>query len=83
MFSSLLEYRYLIPLTLLIGLSPFYPVPHLVEKLQMLKAGTLQRPLDMFDLVWHAWPLALLGVRIGRDIGRRLTKGRQIDRTGA
>lgn len=77
MFSTLLEYRYLIPLTLLIGLSPFYPVPHLVEKLQMLNAGTLQRPLDIFDLVWHAWPLALLGGRLGRDIGQRLISKRQ------
>jgi hypothetical protein len=77
MFSTLLEYRYLIPLALVIGLSPFYPVPHLVEKLQMLRAGTLQRPLDIFDLVWHAWPLVLLGGRLGVDIGQRLISKQQ------
>jgi hypothetical protein len=32
---------------LVIGLSPFFPEPHLWEKLKMLKAGTLTRPLDI------------------------------------
>lgn len=72
-----LEYRYLIPMALLIGLAPFYPIPHLAEKLKMLVGGTLTRPLDIFDLFWHAWPLALLGVRVGRDVGRRFSSFRQ------
>lgn len=42
-----------------LGLAPFHP-PHIVEKLQMLAAGTLVRPLDWFDLVLHASPWALL-----------------------
>lgn len=69
MFSMLFDYRYLIPLALLIGLAPFYPVPHLVEKLKMLADGTLRRPLDVFDLFWHVWPLVFLGIRVGRDLG--------------
>lgn len=64
--KSLLEYRILIPLVLLVGLAPFYPQPHLVEKLRMLLAGTLKRPIDIFDLFWHAWPFALLGYRLAR-----------------
>lgn len=71
-----LEYRYLIPMALLIGLAPFYPIPHLAEKLKMLAGGTLTRPLDIFDLFWHAWPLALLEVRVGRDLGKRFSGSR-------
>ncbi len=68
-----LDYRVLVPLALILGLAPLRPEPHLVGKLRMLTSGTLHRPLDVFDLLWHAWPLALLGFRIGRDLGRRLT----------
>lgn len=46
---------------LLLGLAPFTPQPHLVEKLNMLFSGTLQRPVDIFDLCLHAaLPLLLL-----------------------
>lgn len=44
---------------LTIGLAPFTP-PHLVEKLRMLRDGTLERPLDWFDLALHATPWLLL-----------------------
>jgi hypothetical protein len=69
--SKLLEYRYLIPLTLFLGLAPFYPQPHIVEKVRMLAAGTLRRPVDVFDLFWHAWPLALLLYLVIRDRASR------------
>jgi hypothetical protein len=65
--KSLLEYQILIPLVLLLGLAPFYP-PHIVEKLRMLFAGTLKRPLDIFDLFWHAWPFFLLAYRVISDL---------------
>ena len=46
---------------LMLGLAPFAPQPHLLEKLNMLFAGTLQRPIDIFDLVLHgALPVLLL-----------------------
>lgn len=70
--KDLLAYRFLVPLALLLGLAPFYPQPHLVEKLGMLMAGTLTGALDIFDLVWHTWPLALLACRIYRDLRQRL-----------
>lgn len=70
--NRLLAYPVLIPLALLLGLAPFHPQPHLVEKLAMLTSGTLTRPLDIFDLAWHAWPLALLVCRIYRDLRQRL-----------
>ena len=66
--KSLLEYRFLIPIVLLLGLAPFYPQPHIVEKVRMLMAGTLKRPIDIFDLFWHAWPFVLLLYRIILDI---------------
>ena len=66
--NQLLEYRFLIPLTLLLGLAPFFPQPHIVEKIQMLAGGTLKRPIDIFDLFWHAWPFALLIYKLVRDL---------------
>ena len=66
--SWLMDYRVLIPLALILGFAPFFPQPHLVEKLGMLMTGTLRKPLDIFDLLWHAWPFALLGYRIVRDL---------------
>ncbi len=49
-----------------VGLAPFVPEPHLWEKLKMLFAGTLTRPLDIFDLLWHAAPLAVLVLKLIR-----------------
>ncbi|GFE61903.1 hypothetical protein [Geobacter sp. AOG2] len=69
--NRLLDYQFLIPLVLLLGFAPFYPQPHIVEKIRMLLAGTLKRPIDIFDLFWHAWPFALLAYRIIRDLGRQ------------
>ncbi|ACL73037.1 hypothetical protein Tgr7_1956 [Thioalkalivibrio sulfidiphilus HL-EbGr7] len=39
-----------------LGLAPFVPEPHLVEKTRMLFEGTLTRPLDIFDLFMHLAP---------------------------
>lgn len=69
--KNLLEYKFLIPLVLLLGFAPFFPQPHIVEKIRMLIAGTLKRPLDIFDLVWHAWPFALLAYKVVRDIASK------------
>lgn len=51
--KNLLDYKFLIPLVLLLGFAPFYPLPHIVEKSRMLLAGTLNKPIDIFDLMWH------------------------------
>ena len=69
--NYLLEYRFLIPMALLLGLAPFFPQPHIVEKIYMLAGGTLKRPIDIFDLIWHAWPFALLIYKIARDLMKR------------
>ncbi len=59
-FLESLPWVLLVPAALLLALAPFRPEPHLVEKLRMLAAGTLKRPIDVFDLLLHAAPLALL-----------------------
>ena len=48
------------------ALAPFKPEPHLFEKLRMLSEGTLSRPIDIFDLVMHSFPLILLAIRLIR-----------------
>jgi len=61
-----------IPLALLLvvafilGLAPFVPEPHLLEKIRMLAAGTLKRPLDIFDLFYHGAPLMVLLLKLMR-----------------
>ncbi len=52
--------------SLTLGLAPFVPEPHLWEKLKMLAAGTLTRPLDIFDLAFHALPWVLLAAKLAR-----------------
>lgn len=58
-----IPYSVLLPLAVLMALAPFHPKPHLVEKVQMLLQGELRRPLDIFDLLLHATPLALVVVK--------------------
>jgi len=66
-----LGYRLLVPLALLLGLAPFQPEPHLVEKIRMLVQGTLSKPIDIFDLLLHATPIVLLLVKVVADLVRR------------
>jgi hypothetical protein len=61
-------------MAIILGLAPFYPVPHLFEKLDMLIQGELSRPIDIFDLFWHSWPLILIGFKAFFDLKRRYTK---------
>ncbi len=49
-----------------LGLAPFSPEPHIWEKLKMLAAGTLSKPLDIFDLVYHAIPWLLGAMKLAR-----------------
>ncbi len=53
-------------LCLTLGLAPFAP-PHLWEKLQMLFEGRLVKPIDWFDLFFHAAPWMLLVLKIVRS----------------
>jgi hypothetical protein len=55
-----IPYAILIPIAILMLLAPFSPMPHVLEKLIMLKQGTLTRPIDIFDLCYHLVPMAIL-----------------------
>ncbi len=59
-FFEQLPWMFLIPAALLLGLAPFMPEPHLLEKLRMLVNGQLGRPVDIFDLCMHGAPLLLI-----------------------
>jgi hypothetical protein len=61
----------LVAVALTLGLAPFVPEPHLWEKLKMLAAGTLSRPIDIFDLLYHGAPWLLLVLKLVRMARRR------------
>ena len=56
----------LMPIALVLAVAPFVPEPHLWEKLKMLFDGTLQKPIDIFDLFLHGTPLLLLLLKLAR-----------------
>lgn len=60
-----LDWWIIIILCLTLGLAPFTPQPHIIEKLRMLVSGTLNRPIDIFDLFLHSIPFLLLIIKIG------------------
>jgi len=55
-----LSWLIVIILVLTLGLAPFKPEPHVLEKLTMLFNGTLVKPIDIFDFVLHGTPWVLL-----------------------
>jgi len=63
-FIESLPWPMVIILCLFLGLAPFVPEPHLVEKIRMLSNGELQRPIDIFDLLMHGTPWILLLVKL-------------------
>ena len=61
----------LIVLSILFGLAPFVPEPHALEKIRMLLHGNLNRPIDIFDLVFHLLPFLLLILRLAGKTSRK------------
>ncbi len=51
---------------LTLGLAPFFPEPHIWEKLKMLVAGELGKSVDVFDLLMHAAPFGVLVLKLVR-----------------
>jgi hypothetical protein len=61
-----IPYKIIIPLAVWMLLAPFRPMPHAMEKLNMLLNATLTKPVDIFDLFFHLFPaliLLLKGIR--------------------
>ena len=58
-----IPYSALLIAAIFLGLAPFVPEPHVLEKMRMLMDGNLTRPIDIFDLLFHLLPLVLLVLR--------------------
>jgi hypothetical protein len=65
-----IPFAVLIILAVLMLLAPLRPMPHVVEKLIMLKNGTLTKPLDIFDLVYHLLPSIILALKVYRSLSK-------------
>lgn len=65
-----ISYPILVVIAVVMLLAPFRPMPHVLEKLIMLKNGTLHKPIDIFDLFYHLIPTILLGIKLYRSFGR-------------
>ena len=65
-----IPFTILIVLAIFMLLAPFRPMPHVVEKFIMLKNGTLNRPIDIFDLIYHLLPTIVLALKIFRTMTR-------------
>ena len=47
-----------------LGLAPFTPMPHMLEKFGMIVAGSPMQAIDYFDLAFHGFPWALLVLKL-------------------
>ena len=51
-------------LCITLGLAPYTPQPHVIEKLILLIDGKLNNPIDIFDFLMHLSPFILLTLKI-------------------
>jgi hypothetical protein len=65
-----ISYPILIIGAVFIILSPFKPMPHVLEKLIMLKNGTLTKPIDIFDLFFHLVKSIILLLKVYRSCSK-------------
>ncbi|PCJ74031.1 MAG: RND transporter [Rhodobacteraceae bacterium] len=61
-----IPFRTAIIMTIFLGLAPFVPEPHIWQKLKMLAAGDLVKPIDFFDMLFHTAPAMILLAKIYR-----------------
>lgn len=55
------DWRVLLALCLTVGLSPFWPEPHIWGKYKWIKGGAHAMGwIDWLDLAWHLWPWLLM-----------------------
>ena len=69
-FLDKIPYSILIIAAIFMLLAPFKPMPHVLEKLIMLKNGTLTKPIDIFDLFYHLTPTIILLLKIYRGFSK-------------
>ena len=65
-----IPYSILIVVAVFMILAPFSPMPHVLEKLIMLKNGALTKPIDIFDLFFHLVPAIILLLKIYRSLAK-------------
>ena len=66
-----IPYTVIVILAVWMGLAPFRPMPHALEKINMLINGTLTRPIDIFDLFFHLAPTLILILKLFRSFTKR------------
>ncbi len=66
-FLDKIPYTTLIIATVFMLLTPMHPMPHVVEKMIMIKEGSFHKPVDIFDLFFHFSPFILLVMKIIKD----------------
>jgi hypothetical protein len=67
-FLDKIPYSILILAAIFLLLAPFRPMPHVFEKLILLKNGTLNRPIDIFDLFFHLIPTIVLALKVLKSV---------------
>ena len=70
-FLDKIPYSLLIVAALFMLLAPFRPMPHVIEKMVLLRDGALTKPMDIFDLIFHLIPLLLLLVKLYRNFVKK------------
>lgn len=58
-----ISYQSLFIALALLGLAPFVPMPHSIEKIILLSKGELVKPIDIFDLIFHLSPVILITLK--------------------
>ena len=61
-----IQFPILIGIAAFMLFAPFTPMPHVLEKMIMLKSGTLTKPVDIFDLFFHLIPTIALILKVYR-----------------
>ena len=65
MLKSINDWQFVIMMSLLLGLAPFFPEPHIAGKLRWVAGGAVGMQLmDWLDLLMHGLPWLLL-IRLG------------------
>ena len=69
------NWKIILLLCFTLGLAPFTPEPHIVEKLRLLINGAEgMRAIDVFDLLMHGAPFILLFIWLFRSVLNRNRK---------
>ena len=65
-FIDRLPFVTMVVAAIFLALAPFLPEPHLVEKFRWLMTGHSFKAIDVFDVFWHLWPIAIVAIKIAR-----------------